>query len=114
MLLWSFALGLAIDTFSNTPGVASASLTLIGAIQPYFFALFVQRDEPESIRPSVQSLGLMKYSFYVFVLVLLYCVVFFALEMFSFFHWLWWLECVGGSTLLTVLLVLTLESVRKR
>lgn len=114
VLLWSFALGLAIDTFSNTPGVASASLTLIGAIQPYFFALFVQRDEPESIRPSVQSLGLMKYSFYVFVLVLLYCVVFFALEMFSFFHWLWWLECVGGSTLLTVLLVLTLESVRKR
>jgi rod shape-determining protein MreD len=31
-LLWSFALGLAIDVFSNTPGLAAGSLTLIGMI----------------------------------------------------------------------------------
>lgn len=114
LLLWSFALGLVVDTFSNTPGVASASLTLVGAVQPYFFALFVQRDSPENLRPSVQTLGVMKYSFYVFALVLLYCVVFFALEMFSFFHWLRWLECVGGSTLITVALILVLAYVRRR
>lgn len=114
VLVWSFFMGLVIDTFSNTPGVTSASLTLVAAVQPYFFALFVQRDAPENITPTMRDMGLMKYSFYVFVLVLLFCVVFFALEMFSFFHWLRWLECVGGSTLVTVALLLVIESVRKR
>lgn len=114
ILLWSFMLGLAVDTFSNTPGVAAASLTLIGAVQPYFFDMFVQRDAPENLRPSVRSIGVMKFSFYVFTLVLLYCVVFFTLETFCFFHWLRWLECIGGSTLITVILILTIESVRKK
>ena len=30
ILLWSFVMGLTIDIFSNTPGVAAASLTLLG------------------------------------------------------------------------------------
>ena len=47
-------------------------------------------------------------------LTLLHCVAFFALEMFCFFHWLRWLECAAGSTLVTVLLVLTIEGARKR
>ena len=113
-LLWCFALGLSADTFTNTPGVAAASMTLLGAVQPYFFALFVQRDAPEDLRPSVASIGRRKLSFYVSALVVLYCLVFFLLEMFSFFHWLRWLECAGGSALLTIVLVLAIESVRKR
>ena len=44
LLLWSFAMGMAVDMFSNTPGCAAASLTLVGAAQPYFFALFVPAD----------------------------------------------------------------------
>ena len=112
-LLWSFALGLAVDTFTNTPGVAAASMTLIGAIQPYFFALFVQRDSPGDLRPSVASIGRMKFSFYASALVLLYCVAFFSLEMFSFSHWLWWAKCVLGSALLTIVLILAIENVRK-
>ena len=112
-LLWCFALGLAVDTFTNTPGVAAASMTLIGAIQPYFFALFVQRDSPGDLRPSVASIGRMKFSFYASALVLLYCVAFFSLEMFSFFHWLWWAKCVLGSALLTTVLILAIENVRK-
>lgn len=35
-LLWGFMMGLLVDIFSNTPGMASASLTLIAAIQPYY------------------------------------------------------------------------------
>lgn len=30
VLVWSFLLGLCIDMFSNTPGVAAASMTLAG------------------------------------------------------------------------------------
>lgn len=114
ILLWSFMLGISIDTFSNTPGVASASLTLVGAVQPYFFRLFIQRDAPDDIAPSVKSIGVAKFTFYATVLVLLYCLLFFTLETFSFFNWLRWLQCVGGSTAITVILILTLESVRKQ
>ena len=39
ILLWSFALGLAIDVFSNTPGLASGSMTLIAIVQPYLLEL---------------------------------------------------------------------------
>ena len=38
ILLWCFALGITLDAFSNTPGVASASATLIGLLQPFIFA----------------------------------------------------------------------------
>lgn len=113
-LLWSFAMGLTVDTFSNTPGVAAASLTLVGVIQPYFYSLFVQRDAPEDISPSISTMGFAKFTFFVFVLVLVYCTAFFSLEAFSFFNWLLWLECIGGSTLLTVILIVAIESVRKK
>ncbi|MBR1688348.1 MAG: rod shape-determining protein MreD [Prevotella sp.] len=114
ILLWSFMLGLVIDTFSNTPGVAAASLTLIGAIQPYFLELFVPRDSIDELVPSMRNLGITKYTYYIFVLVLLYCLVFYAIEMFNFANWLHWLECVGGSAILTIVLILTFESVGKK
>lgn len=63
ILLWSFTLGLAVDTFSNTPGVASASLTLTGAMQPYFFSLFIPREAPEDTAPSVETIGMAKFVF---------------------------------------------------
>lgn len=114
VLLWSFALGIVLDMFSNTPGVTAASLTLLGVVQPYFLGLFIQRDAPDDIRPSMQTIGVPKFVVYVMAMVLLYCTVFFTLETFSFFNWLQWVKSVGGSALITVVLILTFESVRKR
>ncbi|MGM9697755.1 MAG: rod shape-determining protein MreD [Prevotella sp.] len=114
ILLWCFMLGIVIDTFSNTPGVTSASLLIIGAIQPYFFEMFLQRDSAEDLSPSITTLGISKYIFYATTLVLLHCLVFFTLETFNFFNWLQWLKCVCGSTVITVILVITIESVRKK
>ncbi len=37
LLLWSFLMGLLVDVFSNTPGVAAGSMTFIGFIQPYLW-----------------------------------------------------------------------------
>ena len=113
-LLWSFALGLTIDAFSNTPGVAAASLTLIGAVQPYFMRLFVQRDAAEDLKPSVRTLGFSKFSFFAFCLTLLYCTVFFVLETFNFFYWVQWLLQVVGSTLVTFVMIITFDSVSKK
>ena len=111
VLLWSFAMGLTIDIFSNTPGVAAASLTLIGAIQPYFLEPFIPRDSVDDLRPSIRTIGMVKYVYYITVLVVLYCIVFFSLEAFNFFNWMDLLKSVGGSAVITLVLILTFESV---
>ena len=113
LLLWSFALGLCVDMFANTPGMASASLTLIGALQPYVLELFLPRDADENLRPGLATLGTGKYLTYAAILLVGYCLVFFSLEALTFFNWLQWLECIGGSSLLTIVLVMTLESARR-
>ena len=113
ILLWSFMLGLMVDTFSNTPGLASASLTLIGAIQPYFFNLFVPRDSVDDLKPALSTLGPLKYSYYIVVLVVLYCLVFYSLELFNFFNWTQWALCVGGSAAVTLLLIFTFEIAKR-
>jgi len=112
VLLWSFMLGFLIDIFFNTPGLAAGSLTLIAAIQPYYLELFVSRDSADDIELSVSSVGPMKYSVYIVVLVFLYCLVFYSLEMFSFFNLLQWAMCVVGSTLITLVLIFTFEIAR--
>jgi rod shape-determining protein MreD len=114
VLLWSFALGLIVDIFYNTPGMAAASMTLIGAIQPYCFEMYISRDAAESLQPSMDNIGWVKYFYYSLVLVIVYCLVFFTLDVFTFYNWLEWIKCVVGSSAITLLMILTFETVRGR
>ena len=109
VLTWAFMMGLTIDIFSNTPGLAAASLTAIAAIQPYFCELFVPRDSAEGLEPSLVNLGPTKYSYYIVTLVTIYCLLFFTLEMFNFNNLMEWVICVVGSTLVTLVLIFTFE-----
>ena len=109
ILLWSFMLGLMVDTFSNTPGLAATSLTLLGAVQPYFFELFVPRDSVDDLKPALSTLGALKYSYYSIVLVLFYCLVFYSLELFTYFNITQWAYSVVGSAVLTLVLIFTFE-----
>lgn len=113
ILLWSFTLGLVTDMFTNTPGLATSSLTLIGALQPYILELFLPHDADENMEASRKMMGSEKFFTYCLLSVFLFCLVFFSLESLNFFNWLHWLQCVGGSTVLTLLLILTLENLRK-
>jgi hypothetical protein len=94
--------------------MASASLTLIGALQPYLLELFLPRDAEENIKSSAATLGWPKFSTFTIILVFIYCLVFFSIEALSFFNWLLWLESVVGSAVLTIALILTLDSLRKK
>ena len=109
VLIWSFFLGLFIDIFSNTPGLAATSLTIIAAIQPYYLELYVPRDSADNLIPSIKTLGPMKYAYYIVPMVLLYCLLFYSLEIFTFFNGFYWLMCVVGSSLLTLVLIFTFE-----
>ena len=112
-LLWSFFLGLGIDVFSNTPGMASASLTLVGLVQPFLLTLFIPREAPENMKTAVSTLGFTKFLTFAAMLVFLYCLTFFTIESFNFFNWVQWAMNIGGTTLLTLLLLMTFEGIRK-
>ena len=115
MLIWAFLMGLTIDTFSNTPGVASASLTLIAALQPYVLQLFIPRDSSDNFQAGMDTLSIPQYTWYAAILTLTYCVVFFSLEMFSFFNVLEWLLCIWGAVHCSRLFfILVVENVRRR
>lgn len=114
ILLWCFALGLAIDVFSNTPGLAAGSMTLIAIIQPYLLELFVPRDSIEELDVSIKSLGIGKFITFSAILIATYCLAFFALEAFTFYNWIHWLISAGSSAVLTLILILAIESVRIR
>ena len=113
ILLWCFFMGVIVDAFSNTPGVASASLTLVGVLQPYLLELFLPRDFDFNVNSSVSTLGFGNFASLAAFLVSIYCLMFFLLEQYSFFNWLYWLECVVGSVLLTLVLIFPIESIRK-
>lgn len=112
-LLWSFALGLLIDIFANTPGVASGTLTFVAFVQPYLLQPFIPRDSPDDLEPGLRTIGTAQFCYYSLIMILMFCIVFFTLEMFSFFNILLWLECVGGSTAVTFLLILVIENARR-
>ena len=112
MLVWCFLLGLGIDVFSNTPGLAAGSMTLVAAVQPYLLELFIQRDDEDDILPSIQMFGLNKFALFAFILTFIFCFAFFTLESFSFFNWLHWLSCIFTSLLLTLFLMLVCDNLR--
>ncbi len=113
ILLWSFALGIIIDMFANTPGIASSTITLLAVVQPYLLELFVPHDAEEDMEASAKNMGWEKFISYCFIAVTLYCLAFFTLDTLNLHNWGYWLKCSIGSTLLTLSLILTLENVRK-
>ncbi|WP_028904176.1 MULTISPECIES: rod shape-determining protein MreD [unclassified Prevotella] len=114
ILVSCFLLGLVIDIFSCTPGLASSVMTLVGLAQAYLIELLIPRDSADDLEVSIKSLGLSKFVVLSGLLTFLYCLVFFALEAFNFFDVLLWLSRSVVSALLTMLLMLAVESVRSR
>ena len=107
-------MGLCLDSFSNTPGVAAASMTFVALLQPYLLEPFVPRDSADDLKVSVRSLGWGKFASLAFLLVIIYVLVFFSLEAFTFYNWQQWLMCVCGSTVLTYLFILVIENLRTK
>ena len=113
ILLWCFCLGLAVDIFANTPGVAAGSLTFIGLLQPLLLTLFAPRDTADGLVPSIRTIGLGKFTSYAVFLVVIYCLVFCALDTLSYFDLTAWSLYAAGSAVFTLVLIMTVESVRR-
>lgn len=114
-LLSGFALGLVLDLFTGTPGMTAAALCATGLVTPLLLRAFSPSDrDDETFRPSMRSMeksGFMKYAFCV---TLLHCSLFFGIEAFSLAAWPALLFNIGGSTLITLMVIVALESFRSQ
>lgn len=112
-IILSFFLGLILDSFSNTPGETAFALTLTAFVQPYVLDLYLDRDDSNDFTPSMANMGFVKYATYVLLLTFVFCFTLFSLEAFSFFNWLQWLLCILGSWVVTCIIIIAIDSVRK-
>ncbi len=106
-----FILGLFVDVFFSTPGMAAASMTLAGFVQPAILELYLHNADDKDFCPGIQSMGTEKFTAYVLFLTSIYTTVFFTLEAFSIQHWELWFFSIVGSTFVTVLSIVILSMV---
>lgn len=114
-ILLGFFMGLVIDMFTNTLGMAAASMSLLGLLTPIFIKLYLSADQDEdNIEPSKRSMEWGPFIRYVLTAVVLYCIVFFTVEAFTFFDFPSLLLNILGSSLLTTLIILAMELIRTK
>ena len=112
---WSFTiaffLGLIVDLFNDTPGMNALSCMLLAAVRvPVFNAYFTREDDLSSPMPSIASLGVGGYLKYMSTLAIFYCMALFLIQAFSLHNFTLTLLRIGGSSVLSVLLLFGLDS----
>lgn len=111
VLTISFGLGLVVDIFSDTYGMNTVACTILGALRRPVLRLYVPREEdltrPE---PSMLSLGVAVYIKYLLSMTLIYCTLIFVIEVFTFFNPLQLVLRIVFSTLLSLLIMLGIDT----
>lgn len=109
LLLIAFAMGLSIDSISNTYGLHTSALVLTAYLRPYVYKLFAPREGYDQLKEgTIIEMG-QRWFFYVFgILLFLHHLWFFTLEMFNITETLFVLKktilSVPASFLLCILL----------
>lgn len=103
----SFALGLTIDAFYDTPGLHAASCVLLAFVRILFISITVQKDgfdnEPE---PTLSMMGFRWFFTYALILTLFHHFFLFNLEVFRFSEIPYTLTRFVLSSIFTVFLML--------
>lgn len=113
-LLLGFLTGLLYDVFSNTPGMASASCTLLAMTQPTLLRLFAPRDASETFKPTIRSMGMGTYFCYALFCMVVLHTVFYLLDAFSLANILLTLSAIGGGSLLAAVICVIFELMVRR
>lgn len=105
----AFLLGLVIDIFLNTPGMNAAAITIAAVFRNLMINKMFSKEEYEEYTPSIlRETG--KFFRYVVLIVLIHQLSLFFIDSFSLFNFLNTLIRIGSSSLLTVLLILSIDS----
>ncbi len=113
LLLWAFCLGLAIDIFSNTPGMNAAATTLLAFVRPTFLRLMTARSNTDEFDPGIRAMGLSAYFRYILLCTLLFCIVLLVMDTFSFFDPLVLALKVLTDASVTIVCILCAEAIRR-
>lgn len=113
LLIWGFALGLAVDIFSNTLGVNAASATLLAFLRPTLLKLFTPRDSADDFSPGIRSMGVAPFIRYASMAVIIHQTALVLLLTFSFAQPFVMLLKVVSGALLTILCIWAIESTQK-
>lgn len=110
-LTWAFLMGFLVDLFSDTPGVNALACTLLAGIRHIVFFAYVSRDDKtKRIIPSISSIGWQNYSKYLISMCAIFCLLEFSIEYFSFASIKDIFLMTIGSTLITFLVILGIDS----
>lgn len=114
LMLWAFFLGLAVDIFSDTPGMNAAACVLLAFLRPSLLRLFLPRDTVEGIVPAVRTMGVVPFLKYVAAFVLLHHAVLLCIDFFSLAHIGLLLLKILSSAVLTMACIMALEGIRRK
>lgn len=110
-LIWiSFALGLIMDTFFNTPGMHAAACTLVGVTRDPVLNIFTNKELPDDTVPGFRTCGVGVFLRYATSMVVLHSVALFTIESLSIFDPGFILLKIGMNTVLTMLCISAIES----
>lgn len=109
LLMWGFLFGLAVDMFSNTPGINAASATAMGFARNTLLSTFTHKGMPDDFIPGVKSLKWGSYLIYSLMCIVLFYTILFILELFTISSFVPLLISIASSTLLTMLFVVVTE-----
>lgn len=106
-----FAVGLIVDIFSDTLGMNALCCTLLMAFRRMILRLYVTRDDELSDPVlSIRSLGLFPFVKYTLTATLFYCAIYFTIEYMSANNIMRIISLAIGSTILTSLLIIGIDS----
>jgi rod shape-determining protein MreD len=111
VLILSALMGLILDIFGYTLGLNMLSLVIVGFMRYYFIKLFASRDVFDNYIPSFETFKKHMFMRYAGTLVLFHQIILFSIESSVMFIPLQLLLRIGGSSILTILLIFAFESI---
>ncbi|HEY5392057.1 MAG TPA: rod shape-determining protein MreD [Hanamia sp.] len=110
-MLLAFALGFALDSFTNTYGLHSAPCVLIAYIRPFLINLLISQEGAESNynEPSIQSMGFTPYLTYVTILTFIHHTFLFFLQALQTGGYFYFLLKTLISTAISLVLIFLIE-----
>lgn len=114
MMTLGFLLGLTVDIFSDTAGMNALTCTIMAALRlPLLHLYFPREEDLSNPEPSIRTLGMAVYLKYAITFVVVYCAIFFTVESFSFYNPARLVARIVGSSALTFILIICIESLRR-
>ncbi len=113
-LLLAFGIGLTIDMFSNTGGMHAFATVMVAFLRNGTIKLFTAIEEGNNPTPSFHTFGVSAYIKYIVLLIFIHHTTLFILEAFTVAHFWLMLAKILFSSLITVLLILGIQSLNRK